>query len=229
MADRVRFRIAPGGRELEFVAYRRPRPSARARVYVSSGIHGDEPAGPLAMRRLLQEDQWPDEASFWICPCLNQTGFPLNRRENELGVDLNRDYRRLAAEETKVHVQWLEAQPTFDLTLCLHEDWESRGFYLYEVNPENRPSLAPEIMAGVAPVCPIDLSPMIENWPAQEGVIRPNVKPEDRPQWAEALYLVTKKTRQSYTLEAPSDFPLSARVNALVAGVQAALRALAKG
>src|SRR6185436_4192566 len=29
------------------------------RVYLSSGIHGDEPAGPLAMLRLLQENRWP--------------------------------------------------------------------------------------------------------------------------------------------------------------------------
>jgi hypothetical protein len=31
------------------------------------------------------------------------------------------------------------------------------------------------------------------------------------------------KTRLSYTLEAPSDFPLTTRVNALVAGANAAL------
>src|SRR5438093_8995213 len=47
------------------------------RVYISTGIHGDEPAGPLAVRRLLQEDRWPHHLSLWICPCLNPTGFAL--------------------------------------------------------------------------------------------------------------------------------------------------------
>jgi len=47
--------------------------------------------------------------------------------------------------------------------------------------------------------------------------------PATRPQWAEAFYLIVNKTRLSYTLEAPSDFPLTTRVNALVAGVNAAL------
>ena len=29
------------------------------RIYISAGIHGDEPAGPLAMRQLRQNNQWP--------------------------------------------------------------------------------------------------------------------------------------------------------------------------
>src|SRR5581483_7877821 len=173
-----------------------------------------EPAGPLAVRQLMLADQWPAHTAIWLCPCLNLTGFPLNRRENELGVDLNRDYRHLAAPETRVHTRWLAAQPAFDLTICLHEDWESQGFYLYEVNPDGKPSLAHQIIDAVEKVCPIDRSSTIENWPASGGVIRPAVKPEERPQWAEALYLITNKTRLSYTMEAPSDFPLDVRVNA---------------
>jgi hypothetical protein len=61
----------------------------------------------------------------------------------------------------------------------------------------------------------VDTSPVIEDWPAQNGVIRPNLNPAERPQWPEAIYLITHKTRQSYTMEAPSDFPLPARVAAL--------------
>ncbi|HEU0037683.1 MAG TPA: hypothetical protein VFR76_00250, partial [Verrucomicrobiae bacterium] len=29
------------------------------RIYLSTGIHGDEPAGPLTAQRLLRENQWP--------------------------------------------------------------------------------------------------------------------------------------------------------------------------
>jgi hypothetical protein len=57
-------------------------------------------------------------------------------------------------------------------------------------------------------------------------VIRPQLNPADRPQWPEAIYLRTHKTRQSYTMEAPSDYPLPARVAALVAGVRAVLAAV---
>jgi hypothetical protein len=201
-------------------------PQSAIRIYLSAGIHGDEPAGPLAALRLLQENRWPANAELWFCPCLNPMGFVLNRRENDKGVDLNRQYRHLEAAETRTHIAWLERQPQFDLCLLLHEDWESHGFYVYELNPENRPSLAEAIITRVAETCPIDRSEIIEGRPAQNGVIRPNLDPATRPQWAEAFYLIVNKTQFSYTLEAPSDFPLATRVNALVIGVNVALQSI---
>jgi len=214
--------------EFKLLALHRPPPSTLSsqpstRIYLSTGIHGDEPAGPLAALRLLQNDRWPANAELWLCPCLNPTGFVLNRRENADGRDLNRDYRHLETAEACAHTAWLERQPQFDLCLCLHEDWESHGFYVYELNPENRPSLAETMIARIAEVCPIDPSEIIEDRPARGGIIRPNLDPRTRPQWAEAFYLIVNKTRLSYTLEAPSDFPLTTRVNSLVTGVNAAL------
>ena len=194
------------------------------RIYISAGIHGDEPAGPLAVLRLLRENPWPANLDLWLCPCLNPTGVALNRRENDKGIDLNRQYLHLEAEETRAHVSWLNRQPPFDFCLCLHEDWESHGFYVYELNLSERPSLAEIIVEEVAKVCPVDRSETIEGWPAQSGIIRPSADPRSRPQWPEAFYLITHKTRLSCTLEAPSDFPLATRVNALIAGVIAALK-----
>ena len=204
-----------------------PEAKRRPRLYLSSGIHGDEPAGPLAVRYLLQQDQWPAQLDLWMCPCLNPEGFGLNRRENAEGLDLNRQYREPRAAEVLTHMRWLADQPQFDLCLCLHEDWESHGFYVYEANPDGRASLAEAILAQVAEVCPIDLSTLIEGRPAQNGVIRPNIDPHSRAQWPEAFFLLTRKTRLSYTLEAPSDFPIQSRVAALVVAVETAARVLA--
>jgi murein peptide amidase A len=204
----------------------RPSPP---RVYISTGIHGDEPAGPLAVLQLLRENQWPSGLGLWLCPCLNPTGFRLHRRENAEGLDLNRQYLQPEAAETAAHIRWLELQPAFDLCLCLHEDWEAHGFYVYELNPDDRPSLAAAMIDSVARTCPIDTSDLIEGRPAQNGIIRPDIDPRERPQWPEAFYLLSYKTRLSYTLEAPSDFPLENRVAALVDGVRTALSALGQG
>src|SRR5205823_359952 len=146
-----------------------------------------------------------------------------HRRENAEGLDLNRQYLEPLAAETRAHIAWLDRQPTFDLCLCLHEDWESEGFYVYELNPEKQPSLAERIVEAVAEVCPVDRSEMIEGRPAKDGIIRPSLDPRTRPQWPESFFLLTHKTRLSYTLEAPSDFPVSTRVTALVAAVRAAV------
>ena len=209
-----------------FALHRKPEPATlnqQLSIYISAGIHGDEPAGPLAALRLLQENNWPPDAEIFFLPCLNPVGFTLNKRENAEGIDLNRDYRNPKSAEVRAHIAWLERQPKFDLYLCLHEDWESHGFYLYEQNPDAKISLAEKIIAAVEKVCPIDLSEIIEDRPAQNGIVRPNISPQERPLWPEALYLITQKSRQGYTLEAPSDFPLTSRVTALVTALNAAL------
>ena len=198
-------------------------PNSALRIYLSTGIHGDEPAGPLAALRLLQENRWPQEAEIFLLPCLNPVGLTLNRRENAQGVDLNRDYLNPKTDEIRAHIAWLEKQPPFDISLCLHEDWESAGFYVYELNPDGRPSFAEAIVKRVSEVCPIDPSPEIEGRPASGGIINPAIDPRTRPLWPEAFYLIMNKTRLSYTLEAPSDFTLQTRVDALVAGVNAVM------
>jgi hypothetical protein len=220
--------------EFKFLALRRPllsirNPQSPIRIYLSAGIHGDEPAGPLAALRLLRENNWPADSEIWLCPCLNPPGFVMNRRENADSRDLNRDYRNPQTAEVRAHIAWLERQPRFDLYLCLHEDWEAHGFYLYEQNPDGRPSLAETIISAVQKVCPIDPSEIIEDRPAKGGIIRPNLDPKTRPQWAEAFYLIMNKARLGYTLEAPSDFPLPTRINALITGANVALKSLNPG
>ncbi len=206
-----------------------PASHAPLRIYLSAGIHGDEPAGPLAVRTLICENLWPANLEIFLLPCLNPHGFERNQRENPDGIDLNRDYRNPRSAEIQAHLLWLARQPRFDFYLCLHEDWESKGFYLYEQNPDQLPSLAAKIIAAVEPVCPIDLSEIIEGRAARGGVIHPQINPQinpqTRPDWPEGLYLITQKSRLGCTLEAPSDFPLAARVNALVAAVYATLSA----
>jgi hypothetical protein len=221
----------PAGPKPNLVALTRKATAADQRgkrIYISAGIHGDEPAGPLAARQLLQENRWPANVDLSILPCLNPTGFALNTRENNDGVDLNREYLEPNALETLAHIAWLQRQPRFDLGLCLHEDWESHGFYVYELNLENKPSLAEAMVSDVAEVCPIDPSEIIEGRAAVNGIIRPSLDPRSRPQWPEAFFLITHKTTLSYTLEAPSDFPMQARVQALVNAVRAAVRKMSE-
>ena len=216
--------LLPARDGTELLALRRQVARPARRIYLSTGIHGDEPAGPLAVQSLLRENLWPDDADIFLCPCLNPTGFKLNQRESDQGIDLNRDYRQPRAAETQAHIGWLEKQPFFDLCLCLHEVWEAHGFYVYEVNPDHRPSLAESMVEAVRAVCPIDPSELIDGREAKEGIIRPNLDPALRPEWPEAFYLIQHRTRLNYTLEAPSDFPLPVRVAALLTAVKSALK-----
>lgn len=214
--------------DFDWVALHRPPAPGKnhRRIHISAGIHGDEPASPLAALELLRQNRWPDNLEVFLLPCLNPIGFTLNQRFNPNGIDLNRDYRNPRSAEIRMHIAWLGRQPKFDLYLCLHEDWESAGFYLYETNPESRLSFAEQMIAAVAAVCPVDESAEIEGRPSSGGIIRPNLSPHERLEWPEAFYHLTHKAPQGYTVEAPSDFPLPVRVNALVAATNAALAGL---
>ena len=154
---------------------------------------------------------------------LNPDGLARGVRENSSGIDLNRDYRHLQAPEVRAHIGWLRRQPNFDLAVCVHEDWESTGFYLYELNPDSRPSLAPPILKAVSKVCPIDMSPTIEGREAKGGVIRPKLDPQEREKWPESIYLQVNHTRLSYTIETPSALPIETRVAAHRAALFAAI------
>src|SRR3989442_978092 len=102
-------------------AYRKIASLSEKHLYISAGIHGDEPAGPLAVQKLFQENQWPTDLNLWLIPCLNLLGFVQNARGNEEGIDLNRDYRSPKTAFVRAHTAWLEARPRFSLSVCLHE------------------------------------------------------------------------------------------------------------
>ncbi len=205
------------------LALTRRTPGPRPRIYVSAGIHGDEPAAPVAILEMLRAGVFDGRATWFVCPALNPTGLAAGTRENAGGLDLNRDYRSTRSPEIAAHVAWLQGQPSFDLTLALHEDWESTGFYLYEQNPRDRPSLAPLMLGAVSRECPIDRSPVIDGREAQDGVIRPLGDPFGRELWPESLYLRVNHTSLAYTLESPSAFPLPQRIRALRAAVESAI------
>ena len=207
------------------LAFTRPlAPIGVPRVYLSAGIHGDEPAPPRTLLRLLHEGFFDGRCSWHICPMLNPVGSHAGKRENGEGIDLNRDYKSRLAPESRAHIAWLERQPRFDLNLCVHEDWESTGYYLYELNPTGRPTLANVMIEAAEKLGPIEEASVIDGRPIDErGIIRPVSDPQLREQWPEAIYLNTNHGTLHYTLESPSARPLAQRIDTHCAVIRRAL------
>ena len=205
------------------IALTRRTPGPRPRIYLSAGIHGDEPAPPLALLEMLEAGRFDGRAHWFICPLLNPNGLARGVRENADGLDLNRDYKDLQSAEARAHVTWLQRQPNFTVCLSVHEDWESTGYYLYELNPDQRPSLAEPMIAAVTPVCPIDHSPLIDGRESKGGILRPVADPLLREKWPESIYLRATHTTQTYTIESPSAFPLAQRIAAHRAALDTAV------
>jgi len=225
-AHRAGFRAEPFG-EIHghpLNAYTKRTAGPRPRVYLSAGIHGDEPAPPWALLRLIETGFFDDRCTWFVCPLLNPTGFVARTRENHAKIDLNRDYKGPNSAEVMTHVRWLERQPNFDLILCVHEDWEAQGFYLYELNPENRPTLAPVMIAAARAHGPVETAGVIDGRPvAEPGIIRPVSDPLLRETWPEAIYLRQHHGELDYTIETPSALPLEQRVAMHCAVLKAAI------
>src|SRR5215471_7082907 len=105
-------------------------------LYVSAGIHGDEPGATEGLFRWAVrgglEELLSRRIPFLIAPCLNPWGIANNRRSNAQGVDLNRQFlseKISPIPELRARVKCAHYQ----LALTLHEDYDGQGLYLYEV------------------------------------------------------------------------------------------------
>jgi len=235
----ARFRQAAGDRGFRedplgevdgvpLIAFTKRNPGVKPRIYLSSGVHGDEPAPPQALLAMLESGMFDARAHWFLVPMLNPSGFIADQRENAAGVDLNRDYLTLTSRECSQHVQWLRRQPRFDLCLCLHEDWEAQGFYLYELlRGVDDPSRARQIRDAAGEHMPIESEDEIDGRAAAEpGIIRPENDPALRDQWPEAIYLFAHHTDACYTFETATCLALAPRIAAQTTAVKQALRQL---
>lgn len=203
-------------------AWEKPGPGRK--IYLSAGIHGDEPAGPLALLALMEDGFFAGPDDWTLCPALNPTGLAAGTRENAGGIDLNRDYFQRRSAEAAAHAEWLAARPVPDLFLSLHEDWETEGFYFYEINLGfDRPDRAMAILDAVTPWFPAEAAAVIDGHaPRGAGWIYHPARADVPEGWPEAIYLADRGCPLSFTFETPSNAPLDARVAAHVAAVRAA-------
>ncbi len=193
-------------------------------VYLSAGIHGDEPAGLLALLKLMQDGFFESDTNWAICPCINPTGLALGSRNSHCGNDLNRDYLTRKTAEITAHATWLHSMPPPDLFLSLHEDFEVENFYLYEINQgPDAPHVARSILAAVRPWYLPEPGPTIDNHvPREAGWIFHEPEPDESHGWPEAIFLAKHGCPLSYTFETPSRSDLASRTSAHCAAVRVA-------
>jgi 8-oxo-dGTP pyrophosphatase MutT (NUDIX family) len=123
----------------------------RDSVLLTAGIHGDEPAGVLALRDFLTEKAagYLSRYHFLAYPCINPYGFEHDQRASRSGVDLNRCFLSDCLEpEVQSLTRNLELSSyPFSFAIDLHEDnpvdptdiehdqsacLQPTAFYLYE-------------------------------------------------------------------------------------------------
>ncbi len=180
-------------------------------IHLSAGVHGDEPAGVIALLALAENDALDHRFSYRVWPCLNPTGFDAGTRENCDGVDINRAFARAGSSPEAGAVIMANRDRRFQLALDLHEDDEAAGFYCYAYGDVD----AGRAQAAAAAEHPLD----------PRGVLRPDpaVEAEEIGGLSLTLRLIRHATRRALTVETASTRPLSERIAAHVAAVKAVL------
>ena len=101
-------------------------------VFISAGVHGDEPVSPWSLYTIVRDGLLDPHFSYRLWFCTNPTGYDLGTRKNIDGVDINRSYTGEGLTPESEAVIRLTLGHEYVLAIDLHEDFESDGFYLYE-------------------------------------------------------------------------------------------------
>lgn len=198
----------------------------KKRVLISAGIHGDEPAGVEAICAFLERNEFQRYAGDWevtLLPCLNPFGYEHGTRDNHEGKDLNRLFKSASTPPEVTAAREVLSRP-FDLTLELHEDSESPGFYLYqkETGAAN-PALGRRILGEAEKTMSINMNSEIEGMPADRGLINRFSRQEKMKWWPMAVYAAAKGSRCCFTFETALTFPMESRINTHLNAIRTAL------
>ena len=212
------------GHEL-FVLRSEAPPAGAPRVYLSTGVHGDEPGSALGLLHWAESNVDTLRAiDALIFPLLNPAGLLDNTRMDGKGRDLN----RLFHSDEEPFPAWRRevGERRFDLAICLHEDYDGRGCYIYELG---RGGLAERMLAAARPIIPPDSRAQIDISDAVGGVVRHGELGRDElplEGLPEAIWLYFERCPVCLTLETPSEFSLWSRVRAQAAMLDAGIGAI---
>ena len=212
--------------------------SDAASIYLSAGIHGDEPAGvecAIRILELLADEQrngitFPfDQYNWIISPCDNPYGYERDIRENAAGIDLNRMFENpnISTETTFIAESLFQTQEhnntKIQLALDLHEDRDSNGFYLWERRASTTLPIGNEVAHKVGKVCAINQQPEIEDHNNENGVIT-LLDSVTTKGWTRGRFLAEQMQTRCLILETPTALELETRIKAHMLAIQTAVK-----
>ena len=200
-------------------------------LYLSAGIHGDEPAAGLGLLEWARRNgPFLAEESVVIAPCLNPWGLAHNLRTDQNGDDLNRRFEPGGGPVIEALLRHIAGR-RFAATVSLHEDYDARGVYLYEL-ADKEACIGERLLSVVEEVLPRHHG-MVDGHEAPRGVIRREDPVEEIVRriegMPEAIYLNQHHTEVALTFETPSEFSLYQRVLAQARFLEAVAGMFAEG
>lgn len=205
--------------------------SSKPTVFISAGIHGDEPAGIHAVIRFLNNDlhRYVDRFNFVVFPCLNPTGFDAGMHNTASGMNINDHFGKqsddvvVRAIETKIK----SFAPSVVLSFDLHEDnsGDQLGCYVYEMISKTTDHIAHRVLEVLAPT-DICQQPEIYGETNTNGVIEQNVDESQTALGGLHGYLKAHGAQHVMVIETPSAWPLEKRIQTQLAMIQRGIESI---
>jgi hypothetical protein len=200
-----------------------PSHAGRPSIYLSAGIHGDEAAATEGLINWVEKNpRVIRKCRALIFPCINPWGLANNCRLDPRGRDLNRCFNKSRVPQIRAQMKII-GRSRFDLALMLHEDFDARGLYIYEI-AGRRPYWAEGLLEAGTRHLPHDPRTSIEGRRARNGIVRRKITPDLMPDWPEAFLLHFSQASRTFTVETPSEFSIDDRVAAHEAVLDLAVR-----
>jgi murein peptide amidase A len=154
---------------------RAPNSSDPIRIGIFAGIHGDEPAGTLALiqflRALAAEPAWAADYLIHAYPLCNPSGFERGTRVSASGVDLNREFWKSSREPEVQIIERELRQEHFQGLIQLHADDTSDGIYGFVRGHTLSENLLKPALAEAGQILPRNINAQIDGFAAKDGII----------------------------------------------------------
>jgi len=132
--------LAPRDEHLPLVLLSYRPTGATSSVFISAGLHGDEPAAVESVlqfiERVLEQPKQYARFNMDFIPLVNPTGWRDCTRLTAQGLDINRQYHLLKGKEVKILENFLRGKH-YDLMIDHHEDPRDHVHAFYTVTYGN--------------------------------------------------------------------------------------------
>lgn len=156
-------------------SFRGPSNTDPIRIGIFAAIHGDEPAGALAVVRFLLDlaanPALAEDYQIHAYPVCNPTGFEDNTRCSRNGRDLNREFWKSSTEaEVRILENELRTRH-FQGLIQLHADDTSEGVYGFVRGATLTENLLRPALREAGKILPRNNSALIDGFAACDGMI----------------------------------------------------------
>lgn len=184
-------------------------------IMITSGHHGNEPAGPMAVLNFIEDwSENPLDYNVTVFPLINPDGYEMNRRENSRLEDLNRQYENTTEVEIQSLINALDTERNYVAALDLHEaPMYDEGFFVYESIPVEN-----DILLGQAIVDKIG-----QQYPLYNDGVNRSISRE-----GSCRHFFHTMGAYSITFETPGQWDIDKRIDMEMIGLYAALDKLSQ-